>query len=281
MVQNLFVLLLLSPKVVLLLLLLCLQDSNAMTVENFRPVKGLSRIYRCAKTESLANVMSPQSVAECVILNQTGLIIDLRSTVERDDAQAQLWMDRFGFEALDVVTAGGNVSPPPPRRSMTKRVLRIDVQPRERMFDYMTKSWLTPAQKTMAPMLALFDPNSLHEQQLEALNERGLAGLNEAILESGGTDLCRALKEMTTHLENFDTSIVIHCVQGKDRYVGFEIKAVVLGDSLFLIFPSLLLVAEQGCCRCCASLSLGSPIRRSLMSTFSLTYTCETILLSH
>jgi hypothetical protein len=85
-----------------------------------------------------------------------------------DDAQAQLWMDRFGFEALDVVTAGGNVSPPPPRRSMTKRVLRIDVQPRERMFDYMTKSWLTPAQKTMAPMLALFDRNSLHEQQLEA-----------------------------------------------------------------------------------------------------------------
>jgi hypothetical protein len=44
MVQNLFVLLLLSPKVVLLQLLLCLQDSNAMTVQNFRPVKGLSRI---------------------------------------------------------------------------------------------------------------------------------------------------------------------------------------------------------------------------------------------
>ena len=96
MVRSLFVV---SPKV---LLLLFLQNSNAMTVENFRPVKGLIRIYRCAKTESLANVMSPKSVAECVILEQTGLIVDLRSKVERDDAQAQLWMDRFGFdEALD------------------------------------------------------------------------------------------------------------------------------------------------------------------------------------
>ena len=215
--HNLFDLFFVSFKV---LLLLYLKHSNAMTVENFRPVKGLIRIYRCARTESLADVMSPQSVAECAILNQTGLIVDLRSKVERDDAQAQLWMDRFGFEALDI-KAGAAVSPPP-LQPKTKRVLRIDVQPRKRMFEYMTKSWLTSTQRTMAPLLALFNPNSLHELRLEALNERGLAGLNEAILESGGEDLCLALKEMTKHLESFDTSIVIHCVQGKDRYVALE-----------------------------------------------------------
>eukprot|EP00545_Synedropsis_sp_CCMP1620_P003392 CAMPEP_0119023828 /NCGR_PEP_ID=MMETSP1176-20130426/30715_1 /TAXON_ID=265551 /ORGANISM="Synedropsis recta cf, Strain CCMP1620" /LENGTH=269 /DNA_ID=CAMNT_0006978969 /DNA_START=150 /DNA_END=956 /DNA_ORIENTATION=+ len=183
-----------------------------MTVENFRLVGGMSRIYRCAKTEPLSAVTEPETEAECIILQQTGLVVDLRSDMERDDELGKEWMDRFGFQTpLDV--AAGDVIP----SSLEKRVMRIDVQPRARIMEYISKSWLSPSQKAMSPMLALFNPDALHEIRMEYLNERGLAGLNEAIMESGGADLCLALREMTKHLENTDSSIVFHCVQGKDR----------------------------------------------------------------
>jgi len=207
---------LLSIPLLLLLQVLFIKDSYAAmttTVENFRPVNGLSRVYRCAKTEPLATVSSPNTDAECLILQQTGLVLDLRSDAERDDLQAKQWMERFGFQAFDA--AAGDDIPLSPLSE--KRVLRIDVQPRQRIYDYMTSCWLTPVQRAMTPMLSLVDPNKLQEIQLDALNARGLAGLNEAILESGGADLCLALQEMTKHLENSDTSVVFHCVKGKDR----------------------------------------------------------------
>jgi hypothetical protein len=207
---------LLSIPLLLLLQVLFIKDTYAAmttTVENFRPVNGLSRVYRCAKTEPLATVSSPNTDAECLILQQTGLVLDLRSDAERDDLQAKQWMERFGFQAFDA--AAGDDIPLSPLSE--KRVLRIDVQPRQRIYDYMTSCWLTPVQRAMTPMLSLVDPNKLQEIQLDALNARGLAGLNEAILESGGADLCLALQEMTKHLENSDTSVVFHCVKGKDR----------------------------------------------------------------
>ena len=213
-------------EIIVLTLLLADKESCAMTVENFRAVNGINRIYRCAKTEPLAGVANPRTEAEHVILRQSGLIIDLRSQSERDDEQAQLWMDRYGFEAVDArVGKHDDVNnddddddddvPP----LLEKRVLRIDVQPRERIFKYMIRCWLTPADRAMAPVLSLVDPDALQGICLDALNARGLAGLNEAILETGGEDLCLALKEMTKHLETSDTSLVFHCVQGKDRYV--------------------------------------------------------------
>eukprot|EP00545_Synedropsis_sp_CCMP1620_P002172 CAMPEP_0119009120 /NCGR_PEP_ID=MMETSP1176-20130426/4156_1 /TAXON_ID=265551 /ORGANISM="Synedropsis recta cf, Strain CCMP1620" /LENGTH=97 /DNA_ID=CAMNT_0006961575 /DNA_START=35 /DNA_END=328 /DNA_ORIENTATION=- len=77
-------------------------------VENFRPVGGVSRIYRCAKTEPLASVTTPTCEASRVILEETGLVIDLRSEAERDDSEGAEWMERFGFTTLDAV-AGNEI----------------------------------------------------------------------------------------------------------------------------------------------------------------------------
>lgn len=157
-------------------------------------------------------VTQPETKAERIILEQTGLVVDLRSDMERDDEMGKQWMDRFGFQApLDA--AAGDVIP----FSEGKRIMRIDVQARARIMKYIGKTWLSPAEKVIAPMLAIFNPGALYEMRMEALNRRGLAGLNEAILESGGADLCLALQEMTKHLEKTDTSVVFHCVKGKDR----------------------------------------------------------------
>lgn len=183
----------------------------ATTIENFRPVGGVARIYRCAKTEPLAAVTTPSCDASRVILKETGLVLDLRSKQERDDSRGAEWMARFGFAAVDAV-AGDKIP-----ETLEKLVIRVDVQSRARMFEFITRAWLTPTQKAMVPMLKVFDTQRLHEIRMEALNSRGLAGLNEAILESGSADLCFALKAMTNHLENSNSSIVFHCVQGKDR----------------------------------------------------------------
>lgn len=224
-----------------------------MSVENFRLVNGINRVYRCAKTEPLAGVANPSTEAEHVILREAGLVIDLRSQSERDDDQGQLWMDRYGFGAVDARPTEGcdvDMNDVPPL--LEKRVLRIDVQPRERILQYIIRCWLTPAQRAMEPVLRLLDPDALHSICLDALNERGLAGLNEAILESGGEDLCFALKEMTKHLENSDSSLVFHCVQGKDRYALRRHKM-----DFQLCWPVLIIShsfpPERECCLCCAS----------------------------
>lgn len=69
--------------IVLLTLLLFINTTTAvisMTIENnFRPVVGTTRIYRCAKTEPLASVTQPKTDAERIILQETGLVLDLRS----------------------------------------------------------------------------------------------------------------------------------------------------------------------------------------------------------
>ena len=53
---------------------------------------------------------------------------------------------------------------------------------------------------------------------MKALNDRGLFGLNQIILETGKEQLCKALQLITMYLERYPkNNIVIHCVQGKDR----------------------------------------------------------------
>ena len=52
----------------------------------------------------------------------------------------------------------------------------------------------------------------------EVMIHHGLAGLNEAILETGQQQLLITLQIITIYLESNPTdSVVIHCVQGKDR----------------------------------------------------------------
>lgn len=135
--------------------------------------------------------------------------------MERDDVKCEEWMERFGFEAPLDVAAGDVVATS--SSSTEKRGMLIDVQSRPRIMEYICKKWLTLSQRAMSPMLALFNTDVLYEIRIEALNKRGLPGLNEAIMECGGADLCLTLQEMTKHLENTDSSIVFHCVQGKDR----------------------------------------------------------------
>jgi Tyrosine phosphatase family len=249
---------------------------GVVLVENFRPVAGTRRLYRCASTDGLVrferrhdsasaddsendSASSASSVssttttattarllpigqesAESIILSQAGLIVDLRSQMERDEVQALQWMTDHGFEAVDVAVdtpkhgrhrmmrrgSRGDCSSSSgsSTTTTTKMVLRIDVQPRERIIDYLTKHWLTPVQQGWNAVWTVTDTARQHAMRMDVLNERGLVGLYEAILETGGDDLCLALQHMTEHLEmtrdgNDNSVVVFHCVQGKDRYV--------------------------------------------------------------
>lgn len=198
-------------------------------IENFRPVQGTERIYRCAKTEPLAT--EPQ--LDPVMAQKIGLVLDLRSEAERDPAAEEVWMQRYGFRrdtGTDCVSSSNSWSSSEeeeeeeesPEQTTTKRVVHLDVQPRDRVIHYLDTHWLTPPQRAWNVACTIFDTERQHRMRMDALNERGLLGLNEAILETGGVELCRALVEMTRHLESTSgteeySSVVFHCVQGKDR----------------------------------------------------------------
>jgi hypothetical protein len=100
--------------------------------------------------------------------------------------------------------------------------------------EYADRHWLSSTTKaTQLVFYKLFDGQKLHELRMDELNTRGLAGLNEAILETGKQSLCLALKFITIYLEHLQVDdddgnvqkaedrsnkkVVIHCVQGKDR----------------------------------------------------------------
>jgi Tyrosine phosphatase family len=85
---------------------------------------------------------------------------------------------------------------------------------------------------TLVNVWTVVDSTRQYELRMDTLNEHGLPGLYEAILETGGDDLCLALRRMTEHLEvtttagtttatasdDDDSSVVVfHCVKGKDR----------------------------------------------------------------
>jgi len=72
----------------------------------------------------------------------------------------------------------------------------------------------------------VFDVRALHGMRMDALNERGLVGLYEAIIETGGDELVCSLKAITEYFEECGCAVaaigggggvVVHCVQGKDR----------------------------------------------------------------
>ena len=236
-----------------LLVVSTFHSTLAMTIENFRPVQGTQRIFRCAKTEPLATCGAKDTNE--LVANDVGLVIDLRSPAERDAAATAVWMERDGFTTTDSSAAAAvDDSPSMPQLEASsemsryslassvnsssssssssssdegendtldsppkKRVLQIDVQPRDRVLRYLDNNWLTKGQRAWNLAYVVFDTERQHRMRMDALNERGLVGLNEAILETGGYDLCVALMEMTKHLEADTSSVVFHCVQGKDR----------------------------------------------------------------
>ena len=116
--------------------------------------------------------------------------------------------------------------------SVCRTVYQIDVLSPSRLFGYMAKNWISaPSQKAQYTFNSVFDSNRLHEQRMDILNEKGLKGLYEAIIETSGVELVTGLKSIVKYFESLNEAkrnsnsvrkggVVIHCVQGKDRYVS-------------------------------------------------------------
>jgi hypothetical protein len=196
--------------------------SNRNCVQNFRPASGLQNVYRCAKTDGLGDRLDAAdddlSEGERLILYQAGLILDLRSDVERDEKKSRSWMSQAPGGSF-VIARDSFIPPAEDLNAPRQRtVLRLDPLSPPEFMKYLEDNWLEPAQKLQAVMLKIVSGQQLHNLRIEVLNQKGLVGLNEAILETGKQDMLAALQAMTLHLEKNPTDpVVIHCVQGKDR----------------------------------------------------------------
>ena len=176
----------------------------------------IRNIYRCASPDVIGEKLLANGAESRLeghasfVFNEVGLVLDLRSPSERQELQSQMWMKQANMQVFET----HQDYKPTNRRS----VVRIDVLSPSRFMTYIEENWLTAAEGAQATWYKLMDGGKLHELRIERLNERGLAGLNEAILETGKAELLRALQTITEHLEvNPGEKAIIHCVQGKDR----------------------------------------------------------------
>lgn len=207
------------------------------------------------------------SKADILVQRDAGLIIDLRSAPERREDDTILWMSeasnfiertdgrfekRRKIRVLTIPLGKENNESTINKKAddesvnigrifgekevdNTRYVVRLDVLNRVELLNYVRKQWLGQSFFSHSKM----EDNEYNQIMIE-LNKRGLAGLNEAILETpcGQKGMCVALKLVTLYREavararlrvdaisnnNYrrglqDTeSIVFHCVQGKDR----------------------------------------------------------------
>ena len=221
------------------------------TIQNFRQAAGISNIYRCASLDVLGGIMILDDVGfvdtdadgvtssmgvginERFTMEQVGLVLDLRSPSERQEELSRAWIEKAGMKLVveDVERSDRllllfrpNITTATTTTSMTttstieRCVVRIDVLSPSRFMNYIEENWLTPTERAQATWFKLVNGRKLHELRIEKLNARGLFGLNEAILETGKREICRALVTITEYLEhNPGQSAMIHCVQGKDR----------------------------------------------------------------
>eukprot|EP00977_Amphora_coffeiformis_P002849 scaffold528_cov165-Amphora_coffeaeformis.AAC.61 len=199
------------------------QKAPVGVVKNFRQVTGLPNFYRCARTDDLADRLGvPRkslSAAEKMILYKAGLILDLRSPSEVKHEKITKWMDEAPGGKITMASGNGDEG----LVTNEKRgMLIIEVLGPKDFSSYAEQNWLTSAQEIIQlSFYKAVDGTKLHNMRVDALNKRGVVGLNEVILESGKTHLCRALKAITLHLEKKGEDllrpIVINCAQGKDR----------------------------------------------------------------
>jgi hypothetical protein len=194
------------------------KEESGCSIENFRAVAGMGNIYRCASTDDLADFLDQNQDLQgpdAFVFEQAGLILDLRSPSERNEENAKFWMTKASMTVVET-----DESYPERRRQSTdgnRFVMRIDVLSPSRFTKYID-NWFTAAEKAQSLLFKIVDGQKLHELRIECLNGRGLAGLNEAILETGKEDILRGLQAITLHLEaNAKDPVIIHCVQGKDR----------------------------------------------------------------
>jgi hypothetical protein len=236
-----------------------MSNARGPLIKNFRKAAGLNRVYRCGNTDGLGGeaisittaaadsdgvvsflqgTSKEEQVQEMtlgsnheddsistsiVLLCRAGLILDLRSDTERNETLAQAWMRKAPRGGIQVKHFTRNSSESYSiKDALSRCVYRIDLLSPKRLFDYMFNHWISsPFLKLQYRFNTLFDTAKLHEMRMDILNNKGIQGLYEAMLETSGNEFCAALKAMTIYLENNrsnkDDVIIVHCVQGKDR----------------------------------------------------------------
>ena len=195
-------------------------------VQNFRVACGTKRIYRCANTDNLGvicegpvTITIRENTPEFIILNRSQLILDLRSPSERDENLAQSWMCNAPGGKIEIINYDRERSDTSQLILSSERcALRVDLLSPTRLFQYLEKNWINgPLEKAQYSFSYTFDSKKLHEMRMEILNNKGLSGLYEAMIETSGPEFFACLQAITVHLESKTGDIIIHCVQGKDR----------------------------------------------------------------
>ena len=193
-------------------------------IKNFRKARGLSNIYRCAKTDDLVDRLNVEnnslSSAERMLLYEAGLILDLRSPSEVKQDKVGKWTTETPGVKIESVSVADYLRDS--AKESKRTILNLDILGPEEFASHAERRWLTSTKELIQlTYYKALDGEKVHKMRVDALNKRGIFGLNEAILESGREKLCQALKVITLHLEkkgeNLYRPIVIHCAQGKDR----------------------------------------------------------------
>lgn len=181
-----------------------LKTPDFTMIENFRQAAGLGNVFRSGTTDVLGEAdISQLEGSDKFVAEKPGLILDLRSKNEVNEQAAQKWMAEQGVQEIE----SDSYSATEKRRT----AVQIDVI----FLEFVDKQWLNPTEQQEAAEL---QDSELTMLRIEKLNERGLLGLNQLILESGRVELCKALMIITRRFEaNADDVILIQCVQGKDR----------------------------------------------------------------
>lgn len=221
--------------------------ASSVCVENFRAVAGFegASVYRCGSTDRLGVGDCGRSRSDNILIRKhAGLILDLRSPPERNETAAKRWMEEAAAAAsterpIRVIDAAihtdDNTDSARIFRDVftTRYVVRLDLLNRYELLRYARDQWLALPKKEQSSESGCCAPTiEEHNAIVNELNARGLEGLNEAILETktGKKGLSVALRLMTRYRElvassrgidgnhETNTSIVFHCVQGKDRY---------------------------------------------------------------
>eukprot|EP00667_Euglena_gracilis_P012310 EG_transcript_12625 len=142
------------------------------------------------------------------------LVIDLRTAEER--SAAPNWAK--GWRTLDFQrTAGADIQDLIGQSHVAgaahRTLWRVDLMNPDRIFDYMKQQWWDAKTRAQAAMWEVLSGAELQRLRIRELNRRGLEGLYEATLETGGPELCFVL----TLLASMADPVLIHCVKGKDR----------------------------------------------------------------
>ena len=145
----------------------CSMEYSSSYIKNFRQAAYLPRVIRCAETDCLANVadtdehMTDTGVE--LIMERTGLILDLRSPSERNEQKATVWMKNAGFEVSNNLDVSGN----------EKKVLRVDILSPTRLFQYLSDNWLTPSERALSAVYFAVNVQKRNALQMDVLNKRG------------------------------------------------------------------------------------------------------------